>query len=680
MDETKVNPLTLGPATKSYIMNLESVQKLPIWKYKDTIYKTVRDNVFTILTAGTGAGKTRVTPRFLLPLLHEMPGMMVMTEPKRISAISGANTFAKDLDVEMGREVGYKIRYESKSSDATRVQFITEGIFLQEISNNPSMENYSVVLLDEVHERSLNMDIILAMLKSINPSKCRIVLMSATIDTVKFSKYFYDAPVISVEGQTQTITTYYSMNPSQNRVDDAIIKAIEICDGDIPGDVIVFVDGSEIAEAACRKFNELYTNGVAYCVTLYATLSQEKQNYAKDIVEPGKRKVIFSTNLAEASVTINTAVFVVDTGFHKESSFELKTRADILNLSLISKASANQRRGRVGRTQPGYVYRMYTEDEYKSMPDYTVPDILRSNLEDVTVKLLNMIDNYKKVNSNDGGELNLQFIDEPPKQLFSESLYVLEKEKLVIGPSGKYTGNLSDYEMTNLGVVVAKFPITHSEARSLVLAYRNNCTNQMLAIIAMMSIQSPFIKVGPENKMKVSEIWKSFNMYRNKVYGDHYGWLNILEEYKSLGQDENKKRKWCHDNFISMMQMEDVMKTYIDLRELMNRRRIKSESKTSNDPKSISRALIEGFFLNIGVKLGNDYVMIYSDTKARLSSNSIMRITKPKYVLYTKLMKSADGTYYMSGCYEVDMKQLLEISPKTIDQIKVIVKKYGLKE
>lgn len=674
MDERKINPLTLKPATKSYLENLESVQKLPIWKHKDEIFNTVKNNTFTILTAGTGAGKTRVTPRFLVPLLHEMPGMMVMTEPKRISAISGANTFSKDMDVEIGREVGYKIRHEGKSGASTRVQFVTEGIFLQDISNNPKMENYSVVLLDEVHERSLNMDIILAMLKFINPQNVRVVLMSATIDTTKFSKYFYNAPVISVEGQPQTISTFYTLQPSSNRIDDAIVKAIELCESDIEGDIIVFVDGAEVAEAACRKFNELYSGGVAFCVTLYATLSQEKQTYAKDVHEPGKRKVIFSTNLAEASVTINTAVFVIDTGIHKESSFELRTRASILEITNISKASANQRRGRVGRTKPGYVYRMFTEAEFESMPNYTVPEILRSNLEDITVKLLNMFDNYKT--NFPESKLNLQFIDEPKKELFRDSVNVLDKEKLVTGPIN--SDNIFDFELTPIGKIVARFAITHQEALALVLSYRNNCTNQIMAIIAMLSLQSPFIKPNDQNKSLIESNWKSFNTYRNKFYGDQFGLLKIFDEYRSTSPD--KRNKWCFDNYISSLQMSDtVMKTYEDLRDLLEKRRIKSESKTTDDPKSIGKALLAGFFLNIAIKLGNDYVMVYSDTRARIGNSSILRITKPKYILYTSLSKARD-VYYLGGCYEIDLKWLLEINPRQFEKVKEVIKKYGLKE
>lgn len=675
--ENSINPLTLKPVTNKYLEGLESVQKLPIWKYRDQILDTVRNNIFTILTAGTGAGKTRVTPRFLLPLLSEFGGLMIITEPKRISAIQGAKTFAGDMDVEVGTEIGYKIRYESKTSDITKVQFITEGIFLQEISNNPSLDNYSIVLLDEVHERGLNMDIMLAMLKFVNPQKIRIVLMSATIDTVKFSNYFNDAPVITVEGAPQTITTYYTLNSPADRFQDAILKAIEICEGDIEGDIILFVGGSEDAEFGCRKFNELYANKggtKAFCVTLYADLSQEKQSYAKDAHEPGKRKVIFSTNLAEASVTINTASFVIDIGTHKESSFEVKTRASILQATFISKASANQRRGRVGRVKPGYVYRMYTQEEFNSMPDYTIPEILRSNLEDELTKILNMFDNYiKNVGET---ELNIEFLDEPPKKLVQEAMSVLEKEKIVM-TQDKSSKDIFDYELTPLGIIISKFPVTHQQARTLVLAYRNNTTNQLISILAMISIRSPFVKVEKDKKYLVDDVWKSFNLYRNKFYGDHFGLLNIFEEFKNINQD--KRRKWCQDNFISCIQMDTVLQTYIDLKDLIEKRRIKSESKISNDPKAISRTLLEGFFLNIAIRLGNNYIMVYSDTNARISNSSILRFTKPKYILYTSLSK-ADNVYYMSGCYEFELKTLLEVSPRMFDETKKLIKKYGLKE
>jgi len=554
-----INPLSGKLITQKYIDQWRDASKLPIWKYKDQLLDTVRNNTFTILTAGTGAGKTRLAAKFLIPLIDELNGIMIITEPKRISAIQAANTFSNDNDVLIGEEVGYKIRFESKVSPKTKIIFETEGIALQEISNNPNLSKYAVILIDEVHERSINVDIILAMLRTINPSRTRVVLMSATIDLEKFSKYLYGAPWISVEGVPQTIETFYATEKSKDKIADAILKTIEICEGDIPGDVIVFVDGSEVAEGACRSFTELYEGAEAYCVTLYSNLTSDRQTYVKDLFKPGERKVIFSTNLAEASVTIATAVFVVDTGLHKESSYEYSTRAELLVIEFISKASANQRRGRVGRTKPGFVYRIYTQEEYNKMPDYTTPEISKGNIEDVLLKILNMLENFDSD--------NLEFIDPLNEKNVKDSIEFLLNQKLIL-KIGK-GDDIFNYGLTDLGKLASQIPLTNQESKMLFTAYRYLLSDQILIIISMMGNQSLFIKLEKDKQYKIAQIWENYCTYRNRVYGDHYGLLNVFNQFSRLKPD--KRFDWGNKNFIKIGNLDSVYKTYTEMKRSVER-------------------------------------------------------------------------------------------------------------
>lgn len=688
-----LNPLSGRPISDKYIKNFENAAKLPIWKYRDQILNTVRNNPFTILTAGTGAGKTRLTPTFLIPLINQMNLPMIVTEPKRISTISGAGTIASDNDVEIGREVGYRIRFETRGTQQTKIFFETEGIFLQDISNDPNIdERYSVIILDEVHERSLNIDVILAMLRNIKPEKTRIVLMSATIDIEKFSRYFYNCPVITVEGQPQIIETFYAINPSEKlkqRVNEAILKAIEISEGDIPGDIIVFVDGADAAEDACKMFTNLYAESVrevqAYCVTLYANLNQERQAYVKDIVKPGERKVIFSTNLAEASVTIPTAIFVVDTGLQKESDFEVSTRAKILQLKLISKASANQRRGRVGRNQPGFVYRIYTEEEYNEMQDFTIPEILRENIEDVIVKLLNMQRNLENVSISD-----LSFIDSPDIDSVKLSLNVLSTAKIIaqrkVSPVSKSRNETSNNNilnqlifnnsLTELGELVSQFPLIHEEAKIIVLSHRYNTTDEMIAIISMMSIQNPFVNIPPNLQQRFNDSMNDFNTYRNRLYGDHLGLLRMFEGFMKTPRE--KRRDYCFKHFLSIEKMGNILQTYNDLKRFVERKRIKSQTRETVNPTDIGKSLLEGYYQNLALRVGKSYVMIYSGVNAQIAKSSILIRERPKLILYSRLDKKTGG-YFMNYCYKVEQSDLINISPKILEKVNETMRIRGIK-
>jgi pre-mRNA-splicing factor ATP-dependent RNA helicase DHX15/PRP43 len=695
---SNINPLSGRPITDKYIKNFENAAKLPIWRYRDQIINTVRDNTFTLLTAGTGAGKTRLTPTFLIPLISELGGLMIVTEPKRISTISGATTIASDNDVELGKEVGYRIRFETKGTSTTQIFFETEGIFLQDISNDPNIdERYSVIILDEVHERSLNIDVILAMLRNIRPSKTRIVLMSATIDVEKFSRYFYNCPVITVEGQPQIIETFFAMNPSEKlkeRINEAIVKAIEISEGDIPGDIIVFVDGADAAEEACKKFTNLYSESVretiAYCVTLYANLNQERQAYVKDVVKPGERKVIFSTNLAEASVTIPTAIFVVDTGLQKESDFEYSTRASILELKLISKASANQRRGRVGRNQPGFVYRIYTEEEYNEMRDFTIPEILRENIEDVLVKLLNMQRNLTNVSISD-----LAFIDSPTIDSVKLSLNVLLNAKIIspskssnLVPVQKSSREIQKQNnivnqlifsnsLTELGELVSQFPLIHEEGKMIVLSHRNNTSDEIIAIVSMMSVQNPLINAIPPNKQnQFNDSMNDFNTYRGKLYGDHLGLLRMFEGFVKTPRE--KRRDYCFKHFLSLEKMNNILQTFNDLKRFVERKRIKSQTNVNVNPSAIGKSLLEGYYQNLALRVGNRYVMIYSDIVAQIAKSSILVRERPKLILYSRLSKKPGG-YFMNYCYKVELNDLINISPKTLERVNQVMRIRGVK-
>jgi pre-mRNA-splicing factor ATP-dependent RNA helicase DHX15/PRP43 len=648
--ETRINPLSENEYSPHYFEVLDIVKELPICPYKSQILDAVENNKVLILTAGTGSGKTSQMPRFLLSLMTPpLDKFMVMTQPKKISAISAARRLAEELDVTLGAYVGYKVRFDKRVSSKTRIFQITDGMLLQEFANDPNLSNYSFILIDEAHERTINTDIILALLKVLVQTRedVRVIVMSATIDTVKFSKYFNNSPVISVPGMVQTITTEYLSKPTEDYFRDAVLKTIEICEGSIEGDVIIFIDGSDTAEKGCNIFNRDYQKANAICYTLYAQMAPQQQDKVKNENIPGKRKVIFSTNLAEASITISTAVFVIDCGWHKESSFDPHTRAHILDLKRISQASAKQRQGRVGRTSPGYVFRLYTEEEFLAFPMFNTPEINRSSMEESIIKIKKtQLDRGVAAEKNN---LMFDFIDPPSRASVMGALEILTLTQIID----------KNQNLTSMGDLVSKFPTDHDIARLIILSHKHSNSKDIIAIAAMLSVENIFARAPQELKEKARNIQREYFRYgSNKFPGDHYGLLNIFNEFKKKSSEQTR-RDWAFNNFFNYRELDTAVKAYDQFNETIDKNKIKSSSTKVKNPETIGKSLLESYFTNIAFRRGGDYICVYGGNKAKL--DGILNISKPELVLYTKLL-SIKSQMKIQNCYEIKAEWLLDVS------------------
>lgn len=480
-----LNPLTGLPYTQKYYDIYRKRIALPVWEYRDKFFELLENNQTIVLVGETGSGKTTQIPQWSAEFTRKLGVKkgVACTQPRRVAAMSVAQRVADEMDVVLGQEVGYSIRFEDCSSPKTILKYMTDGMLLREAMSDPLLDSYQIVLLDEAHERTLATDILMGVLKEVIKQRhdLKLVIMSATLDAGKFQSYFDNAPLMNVPGRTHPVEIFYTPEPERDYLEAAIrtVMQIHMCE-DIVGDVLLFLTGQEEIDEACKRLKREIDNlgpevGEMKCIPLYSTLPPNLQQRIFESAPPVRpngaigRKVVISTNIAETSLTIDGVVFVIDPGFAKQKVYNPRIRVESLLVSPISKASAQQRAGRAGRTRPGKCFRLYTEKAYKQeMQDNTYPEILRSNLGSVVI-------NLKKLGIDD--LVHFDFMDPPAPETLMRALELLN-----------YLGALDDDgNMTELGAIMAEFPLDPQLAKMLIASTEFNCSNEILSITAMLS-------------------------------------------------------------------------------------------------------------------------------------------------------------------------------------------------
>jgi pre-mRNA-splicing factor ATP-dependent RNA helicase DHX15/PRP43 len=403
------NRWTGRPYSAKYHSILKTRVKLPVYMFKEKLIESVRDNQIVVVEGETGSGKTTQIPQFLLDDFCT-PGesMIACTQPRRVAATSIASRVADELDVVLGDEVGYSIRFEDVTSSKTVLKFVTDGMLLREAMSDPLLSRYSVILLDEAHERTLATDVLMGLLMQVLATRCKgseygelkVVVMSATLDAEKFQSYFNDAPLLKVPGRTFPVEVFYTAEPERNYVEAAVRTVLHIHEHEEPGDILVFLTGEQEIEQACDEIRDKAAamgpdkpELVVY--PLYSSLPPQQQRLIFSSAPgprvpggPPGRKIVVSTNVAETSLTIDGIVYVVDPGFSKQKVFNPRVRVESLLVSPISRASARQRSGRAGRTRPGKCFRLYTEKSFhEDLQETTYPEILRSKMSNTVLTL-----------------------------------------------------------------------------------------------------------------------------------------------------------------------------------------------------------------------------------------------------------------------------------------------------
>ncbi|KAH0487281.1 MAG: hypothetical protein KVP17_002582, partial [Porospora cf. gigantea B] len=533
-----VNFLTGEPLSARFHSLLTKRKALPAWGARRTFAKVVKRNQTVVLVGQTGSGKTTQCPQFLIQAGLNAGMCVACTQPRRVAAMSVAQRVAEEMDVALGAAVGYSIRFEDLTSDDTVLKYMTDGMLLREAMVDPKLSRYSVIMLDEAHERTLSTDVLFGLIKEVLALRddLRLVVMSATLDAGKFQKYFNKAPIVSIPGRVFPVEIFYTPKPVDDYVKAAIRTVIQIHTNESSGDVLLFLTGEEEIEEAKRMLDAeagalQKEHGPLMVVPLYASLPPHMQQRIFDAAPgpfspggPPGRKVVVATNIAETSITIDGVVYVVDPGFSKQKVYNPRIRVESLLVSPISQASAKQRSGRAGRTQPGKCFRLYTETSFGELEASTYPEVLRSNLTTVVMTLL-------KAGIED--LVHFDFMDPPAPETMMRALEQLN-----------YLNALNDEgQLTPLGEVMADFPLDPQLSRMLVESAEYQCTEEILSITAMLSVPNAFLR--PRDQIRESDAAKAQFAHLD---GDHLSLLNVYNSYLNhLGHEKD----FCWDNYIN---------------------------------------------------------------------------------------------------------------------------------
>ncbi|MDO5576163.1 MAG: ATP-dependent RNA helicase HrpA, partial [Fibrobacter sp.] len=546
------------------------------------------------------------------------------TQPRRIAAVSIATFVAKELDCSLGMEVGYKIRFGDFDSAKTCIKFMTDGILLAEIESDPYLYQYDTLIIDEAHERSLNIDFILGYLKTLLPKRkdLKVIISSATIDTDLFSKAFGNAPVINVSGRMFPVEVLY-MDPCSDEnlelsyVDSAITAVHDILDSYDTGDILVFMPSERDIHETCKHLTSQIKGHVTEILPLYSKLGRSQQEL---IFKAGKRKIVVATNIAETSITVPGIRFVVDTGVARILSYSPKLRTSRLPIEPISQASAQQRKGRCGRVAEGLCIRLYSEDDFKSRIPFTVPEIKRCNLAGVVLTM---------IAHNLGDIENFPFLEPPSGQAINEGYAVLRE----LGAIDE------NRHLTKLGKQMAKLPLDPQIARMVIAASKENALREVRIIASALSVIDP--RERPLEKQELADqVHRQFAVQGSDFLGFVRLWDTWHLECKSKSQ--NKMRKYCTDHFLSYMRMREWADVHKQLCEITDKMGIFSVNKTSASDDAVHRSLLTGLFSNCAKK--NEQTNSYRGTKGKelfIFPGSTVSKSRPDWIMCHEIVETS---------------------------------------
>lgn len=512
-------------------------------RYESEIVDRVRKHDVVVIVGETGSGKTTQISQILNRAHFADSGIIAITQPRRVAAVSVARRVASEMNVRLGEEVGYSIRFEDRTSDKTRIKYLTDGCLLRELLSDAELRQYSVIILDEAHERSLNTDILLGLLKRLAGRSCpdlKIVITSATLDEDKFSQFFSGCPVMKIPGKLFPVEILYSTEQPINYIESAVQTALEIHTQEGPGDILLFLTGKEEIEKAVKKIEDrvrLLEEGScmdAIILPLHASLEPELQVRVFTPSPPSCRRIIVATNIAETSLTVDGVVFVIDPGVVKQHQYNPATGMYSLVVVQISRVQATQRAGRAGRTRPGKCYRLYTESMFQNeLPAVTVPEIQRSSLTGAVLHL-------KSLDLKDVNVLDFEFLDPPSRASLEDAL-----QQLYIIDAIREDGSI-----TSLGKRMAVLPLEPSLARALVAAEDAGCLNQALTVAAMLSCEFLFTSISKKGAPQKRDL-EFKNLPDGKGLGDHIQLLQIYEEWRRDGYSFG----WCEQHGVQARSM-----------------------------------------------------------------------------------------------------------------------------
>ncbi|XP_053203712.1 ATP-dependent RNA helicase DHX33-like [Panonychus citri] len=626
---------------------------LTIHQYRSKLMNIIENEPIFVLIGATGSGKTTQIPQWCLQSKHstgDPEGSLSqkcrtigITQPRRVAAVSIATRVANEMKTPLGQLVGYSVRFDEVISPSTRIKFMTDGMLLRESLYDPMLRKYSFLILDEAHERSIQTDILFAIVKKAYQSRkknglssLRVIIMSATMNVDKFSQYFDQCPVYKIAGRHHPIEILHSEKDLTDTIHSTLVTVFQIHRTQPPGDILVFCTGQEeienmvaITRDTCFQLPPEQRNLVP--LPLYAALPFNVQ-FKIFKTFTGKRKVIFATNIAETSITISGIKYVVDCGKFKCRRYKPSSGMDTLKIETISQAQAWQRAGRAGRESSGTCYRLYTRESYENMPKEMVPEMLRCNLASVLLHLAAIgIKDFTK----------FDFMDKPTVENINKSTELL----ISLGSITKDENNL--YQITNLGRQMVNFPLDPRLAKILIASSELGCSDEILSVISILSVENVF-HIPSHKKDEAAEVHKKFRTNE----GDHIMLLKLYRAYKSA----KGSKDWCKENYIDFRNMRMVANIRQQMASLYERSNFTKNSCGSNT-ELVRKCLTLGLYHNVAlIGKDGDYRSKMSEEKVYIHPSSCLFNLKPEYVIYSELVQTSKC--YMRNISVIDYNWL----------------------
>ncbi|KAF2134510.1 P-loop containing nucleoside triphosphate hydrolase protein [Dothidotthia symphoricarpi CBS 119687] len=633
-------------AAELKVKTIQDTRKsLPVYKYREELLEALSNHQVLVVVGETGSGKSTQIPQFVAAAGYTEKGAIAITQPRRVAAMSVSQRVAEEYGCKLGGEVGYSVRFEDRTSPKTTIKFATDGVLLREAMSDVQLSKYSVIMIDEAHERSLASDLLLVLCREICRSRpeMKLLILSATINASHFSAYFDDAPVFNIPGRTWPVQVNYTMSPEANYLSAAITTVFQIhIAAELPGDILVFLTGEEEIQAAAEALESTQkklggrVKELVIC-PIYSALPPDVQAKAFEPTKPNTRKVVLATNIAETSITIDGIRHVIDSGYAKESSFNPKTGLSSLTVSPISRASANQRSGRAGRTSAGFCYRLYTKHAfYNDLSEATEPEIQRANLDGVVLTLKSLgISNL----------LDFEFIDPPSSDALIKSL------------EGLYAlGALdSNGALTRLGRRMAELPLDIKLSKAMLESEKFGCRDEILSIVSVLG-ESASLFLRPKDKKVAAD--SARNRFSDREGGDFLTYLNIWNQFVESGYDS----LWCRENFLQYRTLNRAREVREQLEKLADRVEV-PPSSCSSDDVAIRKAITAGFFPNAArlQRDGQSFRTVTNGLTVYIHPSSTLMENRPRWCVFAELV--ATSKEYMRSCMPIDPAWLVEVAP-----------------
>ena len=576
--------------------------------------------------------------------------MVAITQPRRVAAVTVATRVAEERAVTIGHEVGYAIRFDDCTTDGvTKIKFLTDGLLIREMMADPLLRQYSVIMLDEAHERTLNTDIVVGLLKRVLKKRndLKLIVASATLDAEAFRDFFNlesnaksSSTILTVEGRMFPVDIYYSLDPVPNYLKSTVETIVKIHNNESAGDILAFLTGQDevehVVSLLIQEAKQLNKSDMKmWVLPMYGSLPASEQMKVFQRISRSTRKIVIATNIAEASITISGVVYIVDCGFVKFRAYNPQSGVETLVVVPVSQASSEQRAGRAGRSRSGKVYRLYTGEYYSTLPRITVPEMQRSDMSSVILQLKALgVDNV----------LRFSFMAPPPAQNMVrglEQLYALDAldEKCML--------------TSPLGFRMAEFPLSPMFAKMLLCSDELGCSQEIVAIAAMMQIQNVFVS-PPGQKVAAARAKRKFSVKE----GDHLTLLNVFNSFI----EHNENTQWCHNNLLNHKGLCRAIEIKDQITRILGRFRIKMVS-CNGDVDAILKCITMGFFANAArLHYSGVYKTIREDHELHIHPMSVLYVENaPEYLVFNEVIHTTKE--FMRDVTVIKPEWLYQLAP-----------------